>query len=102
MNPRMFKEKLLDFFTSMDGPLIPQQDDRPADMVEQVLEKGADIQAVQVPLAKPEIQRDVLPLGRHREGTERRAAILFVEMVEERRLAPRRPGAGDGGDQQEA
>jgi hypothetical protein len=86
----------------MSPSLIPQQHDLPADVLEHIFEKGTDIQAVQVSLAKPEIQRDVLPLGRHREGTERRDAVLFVEVVEERRLAPRRPGAGDGGDQQEA
>jgi len=98
LQPGMGAKKRLDLSAPMDGPLIPQQDDRSADVVEQVLEEGADIQAGQVPLAKPEIQRDVLPPGRYREGTDRRDAIMFVEMVEKRRLAPRRPCAGDGGD----
>lgn len=98
----MLPEKGLDLPASMDRALIPQEDDRASDLPEHVGEKGPDIQAVQGSSAKLEIQRDARSPRGHCEGTDRRDPIVFIEMVADRRLAARSPGAGDVRDEQKA
>lgn len=101
-HPWMLSEKGLDLPASMNRALIPQQDDRAADLSEQVGEKGPDIQTVQGASAKLERQGDARSPRGHREGTDRRDAIVFVQVVEDRGVAAGRPGAGHVGDEQKA
>jgi len=98
----MLKEKLLDFFSSMNGGPIPQQENRSPKMPEEIFEEGTGIQAREIPRAKIEIKGQTFPFRGHRQSTEDGDSILFVKMIEEGRLAFGRPGSGDIGNKQKS
>ena len=102
MNPRMFKKELLDFFTSMDGPPIPQQDHGAPEMFEQFFKERTDIQTVKIPRPKPEIKSQVFPLWRHRQSTDGGNPVLFVEVIEDRGVSFGSPSATNVWNEQEA
>jgi hypothetical protein len=101
MDSAMLRQKLLHLFAPVDGPTVPEQKDRSAQVLEQVFEKGAHIQSVEIPAAKLCIERQAFPLGRKSKGTNGRDPILFVEMIENRGFSPGSPRPGHGRDQQE-
>jgi hypothetical protein len=102
MNPPMVNKKLFDFFTSVDGAPIPQQDHGALEMLEQLFEKRANIQTVKIPLPKPEVERQASPLRRHRQRIDGGNPVLFVEVIEDRGLPSRSPCTTDIGNEQEA
>ena len=102
MNPRMFKEKPFDFFTSMDGPPIPQQDRGAPEMFEQFFKERTDIETVKVPRPKPEIESQAFPFRGHRQSTDGGNPVLFVEVIEDRGLSFGSPSATDVWNEQEA
>lgn len=101
MNPR-FKEKLLDFFTSMDGPAIPQQDHGTSEMFEQFFKERTDIQTVKIPRPKPEVKSQAFPFWGHRQSTDGGNPVLSVEVIEDRGLSFGSPGATDVWNEQPA
>jgi hypothetical protein len=102
MNSPMLRQKLLHLFATMNGPAVPEQKDRSAQVLEQVFEKGPHIQTVKIPAAKLRIERQTFPLGRHCKSTDGRDPVLSIEVIENRSLAPGSPGAGHVRNQQEA
>jgi len=102
MNPMMLKEKLLDFFTSMDGSSIPQQDHGALEMFEQFVEERTDIQTVKIPRPKPKIKSQAFPFRGHRQSTDGGNPVLFVEVIEDRGLSLGSPSATDVWNEQEA
>ena len=102
MNPRMFEKELLDFFTSMDGPPIPQQDHGAPEMFEQFFKERTDIQTVKIPRPKPEIKSQAFPFWRHRQSTDGGNPVLFVEVIEDRGVSFGSPSATNVWNEQEA
>jgi hypothetical protein len=98
----MFKEKLFDFFTSMDGSPVPQQDHGALEMFEQFLKETTDIQTVKIPRPKPEIKSHAFPFRGHRQSTDGGNPALFVEGIEDRGSPFGSPRATDVGNEQEA
>lgn len=98
----MVVDPLLDFPAPMDGSSIPQQDHRSPKMPEQVFEEGLHIQSREIAGATLKIEGQPSSFGRDRQGADCRDPVLFVEIVNERRLSFWGPGAGHVGDEQEA
>jgi len=98
----MFKEKPFDFFTSMDGPPIPQQDRGAPEMFEQFFKERTDIETVKVPRPKPEIESQAFPFRGYRQSTDGGNPVLFVEVIEDRGLSFGSPSATDVWNEQEA
>jgi len=92
---RMTKKKLLDFFPSVDGSPIPQQNHRPPEMFEQAFKESTDIQTCEIACAKPKIKGQAPSFGGHRKTTEGRNSVLLIEMVKERGLPLGCPGTSD-------
>lgn len=102
MNPRMIQEKLLDFFTPVDGVSIPQQEYVFSEMFKQLFKERTDIKTVKIPRPKPDIKAQVFPFRGYRQSTDGGNPVLFVEMIEDRGFSFRSPGATDGWNEQEA
>jgi hypothetical protein len=101
MNSPMLRQEPLHLFAAVNGSTIPKQENRSAQMLEEVLEKGAHIQAIKIPAAKLSVKRQTFPLGRHGKSADSRNPVLFIEMVENRSLASGSPGPSHVRDQQE-
>jgi len=102
MNSWMSKEKLLDFIAPVNGSPIPQQHHRSPEMLEQLFKEGADIQTRKITRPKSEIESQMLPLRGHRQSTDGRNPVLFVNVIEDRGLSFWSPGAAYVGNKQEA
>jgi hypothetical protein len=101
MDSPMPNQKLLHLFATVNSPTVPEQEDRSAQVLEQILEKGAHIQSVKIPVTKLRVERQTFPLGRHCKSTDGRDPVLLVEMIENRGLSSGSPGPGNVRDQQE-
>lgn len=101
MNSPMPRQEPLHLFAAVNGSTVPEQEDRSAQVLEQILEKGAHIQSVKIPTAELSVKRQAFPLGRHCKCTDSRNPVLFIEMVENRSFASGSPGPGHVRDQQE-
>jgi len=95
-------DPVFDLPAAMDRSPIPQQDHRPPKMAEQVLQERSDIEPCEIVGAQMKIEGQSLSFGRHRQSTNRRDSVLFVEIVHERCFSFGSPGAGHVGDEQEA
>jgi hypothetical protein len=102
MNPRMLCKKLLNLFTTVDRAPIPQQDHGVSDVFKQLFKERTNIQTVKIPLPKPEVERQAFPFGRYHQGIDGGNSVLFVEVIEDRGLSFRGPGATNVWDEQEA
>lgn len=98
----MRRNPLLDRAAAMDRASIPEQHHGPPHMSKQMLEEGADIQSREIAGAEREIERQPFPFGREGQRTDRRDAILFVQVADDRRLPFRGSGPGHVGNKQEA
>ncbi len=85
MQSWMVSDPLFDFPATMDRSPIPQQGHRPPKMPEQVVQERLDIQPCEIASAKLEKEGQSPSLGRHRQGTDRRDPVLFVEIVNDGR-----------------
>lgn len=102
MNPRMLRKKLLNLFTTVDRTPIPQQDHGIPDVFKQLFKERTNIQTVKIPLPKPEVERQALPFRRYHQGIDGGNPVLFIEVIEDRGLSLRSPGATNVWDEQEA
>lgn len=101
MNSPTLSQKPCHLFTTMNGSTVPEQKDRSAQMLEQVFEKGAHIQSCKIPTAKLSVECQTFPLRRHSKSADSRNPVLFIEVIENRSLAPGSPGPGHVRNQQE-
>lgn len=85
----------------VDGPAIPDEDDVPAEMAEQVLQEDGDLLMSDVLGIQMQIEAQSLPVGTDRHGGNGRDAVAPIPMSNHRRLAPWRPRAPDGRGQLE-
>lgn len=74
----MVRDVLLDFFAHVDGPPIPQQNDRSPQMVEEVSEKGVDVQTSEIASTKGKVEGHTPPFRRHGQSTDGRNPVLLV------------------------
>jgi hypothetical protein len=102
MNSWMAKQKLRDLFSAMNSSPIPQEKDGALKMLEQSLEKAADIQAGKIALPKLNIESQPFPFRRDGQRTDRRNPMLFVNVIAMGRMAPGSPGTGNRRNKQEA
>lgn len=102
VNPRMPQQKSIHFFASMDRGSIPQKDQRPAKMLQQIFQKGVHIQTIQIPLPNLDKKSQPAPLGRNCQRTDRRKLVFPVAVIQSGRLSPRSPRAGNRGNEQKA
>ena len=102
MEPRKPAADFSDPFSSMDAGVVPDHDDPPAEMAQEVAEKIAHLVVPDVLRVTLEVQADALATGSDGDSRDHRDAIVPVAMTEEGRLPARRPGLSHGGDQEEA
>jgi len=102
MEPREPVADLADPFALVDAGVVPDHDDRPAEMAQQVAKKAADLVVPDVLRVAPEVQADPPAAGRNGDSRDHRDAIMPVAMTEDGRLPARRPGLSNRGDQEEA
>jgi len=62
-NPRMPRQKFIHFFAPMDGGPIPQKDQRPTKMFQQIFQKSSPIQPIQIPLSDLDKRASLLLCG---------------------------------------
>jgi hypothetical protein len=93
----MAGQERADLATAMDRAAIPQQVNGTAEMAEQMLEEGADIEAGEISRPTPEVERQASPSWRHGEAAADRQAIVAVAVAQARCLPAGRPRAADVG-----
>lgn len=87
---------------AMNVAVVPHDDDRTAEMPQQIAEKRTGVRRAEILAMQLEIESVVAAAGAQREPGDDRNAIMFLPVVQDRRLAPGRPGAAHGRDQEEA
>ncbi len=82
--------------------VVPYDDDRTPEMLQQVAQELADLGVFDVSLVQGVVQAESPALGADRQAGYDRDAMAKLMMVNMRRLAARRPCFSDGRDQEEA
>jgi hypothetical protein len=98
---RMPAQEVLNQLSPVDRASVPEEEDRSTDVVQEGAHEGHHLHPGEVLVMKPEIERQVLPLGRHGEGRDGGDPIPLVAMAEQGCLAHGSPGLTDMGDEQE-
>jgi len=102
MQPR---EPTADFpnrFSFVNAGVVPDQDDVPAEVAQQVPEEFADLVVPDVLRVALEVQADVPTPGSQGDARDHGDAIMPVAMMNDGRLAARSPGLSHRGDQEKA
>ncbi len=89
-------------FSFVNAGVVPDDEDVPAKVAQQVPEKFADLVVSDVLRVAKEVQADTSTPGSNREARDHRDAIMPVAMMKEGCLTARRPGLSHRGDQEEA
>lgn len=93
MEARMLRQKRLELAPSMDRMLIPDQDDRATDRVQQVTEKDDHLFAADGFCVGLNVQLDLALSRCHAQGTDQvQAFVVFETGTNGRRLPTRGPG----------
>ncbi len=102
MQPR---EPTADFpnrFSFVNAGVVPDHDDMPAEVAQQVAEEFADPAVPDVRGVALEVQADATTPGSNGDARNHRDAIMPVAMINDGRLTARSPGLSHRGDQEEA
>jgi hypothetical protein len=89
-------------FSFVNAGVVPDHDDVPAEVVQQVSEKFAHLIVPDVLRVALEVQADAPTPGRNGEAGDHGNAIMPVAMMNDGRLPTGRPGLSHRGDQEEA
>jgi hypothetical protein len=89
-------------FSFVNARVVPDDEDVPAKMAQQVPEKLTDFVVSDVLRVAPEVQADALPPRSDGDARNHGDAIMPVAMMNERRLSARSPGLSHRGNQEEA
>src|SRR5437667_8147141 len=92
----------LDVMPSMDLPAIPQEHDWPAEVTQQLPEKGDDLGASDVAGMEIKVQPEPVATGRHGERRNDRDLVTAVAVPKLRRTTDGGPGLADIRDEQES
>ncbi len=102
MEPRKPAADFSDPLSFVNARVVPDHDDAPTEMAQQVAEKIAHLAVPDVLRVALEVQADALAVGRDGDSRDHRDATMPVAMTDEGRLPARRPGLSKRGDQEEA
>jgi len=84
--------------------MIPQQQDRPAEMTPQLFQHGDDDGLVDHAVRPQKVvAAEAMPPRRNADHSDGRNLVMMLELMpQNRRVSPRRPGPRDGGKRQKA
>ena len=102
MQPRKPAADLPNPFSFVNAGVVPDHDDVPAEVAQQVPEEFADLAVPDVRRVALEVQADAPTPGCHGDARDHGDAIVPVAMMNDGRLAARSPGLSHRGDQEEA
>ncbi len=102
MQPRELAAEFPNPFSSVNAGVVPDHDDVPAEVAQQVPEEFADLVVSDVLRVALEVQADAPTPGSKRDARDHGDAIMPVAMMNEGRLSARSPGLSHRGDQEEA
>jgi hypothetical protein len=102
MQPREATADFPNRFSFVNAGVVPDQDDVPAEVAQQVPEEFADLVVPNVLRVALEVQADVPTPGSQGDARDHGDAIMPVAMMNDGRLAARSPGLSHRGDQEEA
>src|SRR3989338_3523928 len=102
MDSRTVGQVHLDFPASMDRATVPDQHHRTAQVPQQGLAEGSDIQAIEGPCRHAEIECQALVSRGNHQRTDGGELVALEPMVEVRGLPFRGPGAFDGRGERKA
>lgn len=102
LQARVSLQQRLDSRVAMDRAIVPQQNDRAGQLLEQVLQETSDIRAFETAPPKLEIQGQMAVLGRQRYGADRRNLLMFEQIFHRWRSTFRSPSPFHIRDQQKA
>jgi len=102
MQARVLVTELLQSLLVMDRGTVPNDDDRAAQVFEQVPEKVVYLIARDILRVEPEVEPEPPAFRTDRQATDHRDSGVVVAVSDDRSLTHQRPGAPDGGDQHEA
>ena len=86
----------------VNGAAIPHEDDRSSQVAQQSTKEGADLGVLDVLGVEGVVQAEASSAGAHRQPGDHGDAIASLPVVQQRRLAARRPSLADAGNQEEA
>ena len=89
-------------FSFVNAGVVPDHDDVPAEVVQQVSEEFAHLAVPDVLRVALEVQADAPTPGSQGDARDHGDAIMPVAMMKEGRLPARSPGLSHRGDQEEA
>ncbi len=89
-------------FSFVNGCVVPDDEDVPAKVAQQVAEEFADLVVSDVLRVAPEVQANAPTLGSNGDARDHGDAIMPVAMMNEGRLSARSPGLSHRGNQEEA
>jgi len=99
------RESATDFpnpFSFVNAGVVPDHDDVPAEVAQQVSEEFAHLVVPDVLRVAPEVQADAPTPGRNGKARDHGDAIMPVAMMNDGSLPTGRPGLSDRGNQEEA
>ena len=102
MQPREPAADLPNPFSFVNAGVVPDHDDVPAEVAQQVPEEFADLVVPDVVRVALEVQADAPTPGRKGDARDHGDAIMPVAMMNDGRLTARSPGLSHRGDQEEA
>ena len=99
MQPRGARAQLTDELATMGIAAVPQDDDVPADLPEQLSQEVAGLQLSDVLRVELKVHVEALAAGRHRNPRDDGEPVASIDVVHRGRLADGSPGGGDRGGQ---
>lgn len=86
----------------VDAAIVPEHDDRPAQVTEEMAEKLTDLGLVDIRPMQAVVESEVSAARTDREAGNHREPIVPLPETQQRGVAPRRPRLAHTGDQEEA
>ena len=102
VKPRGAGAQLTDELAAMGIAAVPQDDDVPADLPEQLSQEVAGLQLSDVLRVELKVQVEALAAGRHRDPRDDGEPVAAIDVMHRGRLAHGGPGGGDRRGQLEA
>jgi hypothetical protein len=102
VEPRGVSAKLTYELAAMGVCAVPQNDDVPGELPEQLPQEVAGLELSDVLLVELKVKVEALAAGRNRDPRDGGDPVASIEVMNRGRLAHGSPGAGDGGCQLEA
>ena len=102
MQPRIVLKQFSDRWTFVDAPLVPKQDDRTAQVAQQLTQELGHVESLEIVLLKTQVKAHVFANRRYGERRQRRDAIMTIAVSNDGRATLRTPGSTTRGNEQEA